>query len=120
MSMHSDTLSWFGANIPVFDVQSVHIITKVVSSNPVHGDAYSIQHYVIKFVSDLRQVSGFHRVLRFPPPIKLTLIRKPPCYSYSQYMLDIAIRKQTQIRDEPSIQTTGGKAETNIVIIAKS
>jgi hypothetical protein len=29
-------------------------------------------HYVIKFVSDLRQVSGFLRILRFPPPIKLT------------------------------------------------
>jgi len=28
--------------------------------------------YVIKFVSDLRQVSGFLRVLWFPPPIKLT------------------------------------------------
>jgi hypothetical protein len=25
-----------------------------------------------KFVSDLRQVGGFLRVLRFPPPIKLT------------------------------------------------
>ena len=33
---------------------------------------YSIQHYVIKFVSDLRQVYGLLRVLRFPPPIKLT------------------------------------------------
>jgi hypothetical protein len=32
---------------------------------------YLIQHYVIKFVSDLRQVSGFLRVLWFPPPIKL-------------------------------------------------
>ena len=31
-----------------------------------------VQHYVIKLVSDLRQVSGFLRVLRFPPPIKLT------------------------------------------------
>jgi hypothetical protein len=29
---------------------------------------YSIPHYVIKFVSDLRQVGGF---LRFPPRIKL-------------------------------------------------
>ena len=27
----------------------------------------SIQHYVINFVSDLRQVRGFLRVLRFPP-----------------------------------------------------
>jgi hypothetical protein len=34
---------------------------------------YSIQHYVIKFVSDLRQVGGFLRVFRFPPPIKLEL-----------------------------------------------
>ena len=29
---------------------------------------YSIQHYVIKFVSDLRQVSGSFWVFRFPPP----------------------------------------------------
>ena len=34
-------------------------ITTVVSSNPVHDEVYSIQHYVIKFVSDLRQVGGF-------------------------------------------------------------
>jgi hypothetical protein len=27
-----------------------------------------VQHYVIKFVSDLRQIGGFLRVLRFPPP----------------------------------------------------
>ena len=33
-----------------------------------------VQHYVIKFVSDLRQVSGFLRVLWFPPPMKLTAI----------------------------------------------
>jgi hypothetical protein len=38
-------------------VQSVPITPKVVSSNPV---IY------------LRQVGGFLRVLRFPPPIKLT------------------------------------------------
>jgi len=31
-----------------------------------------VQNYVIKFVSDLRQIGGFLRVLRFPPPIKLT------------------------------------------------
>jgi len=33
---------------------------------------YSIQHYVIKFVSDLQQVGGIFWVLQFPPPIKLT------------------------------------------------
>jgi hypothetical protein len=30
------------------------------------------RHYLIKFVSDLRQVGDFLRVLRFPPPIKVT------------------------------------------------
>ena len=43
-----------------------------VRMNPAHGEEYSIQHYVIKFVSDLQQVCGFLRVLRFPPSIKLT------------------------------------------------
>jgi len=37
-------------------VQSVRIITRVVSSNPIHGKVYLVQHYVITFVSDLRQV----------------------------------------------------------------
>jgi hypothetical protein len=36
-----------------------NIITEVVSSNPAHGDVYSIQHNVIKFVSDLRQLGVF-------------------------------------------------------------
>ena len=49
--------------------ESVPITTNVVSLNPANGKVYSIQHYVIKFVSDMRQVGGF---LRFPLPIKLT------------------------------------------------
>jgi hypothetical protein len=35
------------------------------------GKVYSIQHYVIKFISNLQQVGGFLRILRFPPPKKL-------------------------------------------------
>ena len=46
-------------------MQSVPITTNVVSSNPAHDKVYSIQHYVITFVSDLRQVAGFLRVLCF-------------------------------------------------------
>jgi len=34
-------------------VQSVSFTTKAVSLNPVHGEVYSIQKYVIKFVSDI-------------------------------------------------------------------
>ena len=46
--------------------QLVSVNTEAVSSNPAHHEVLSIQHYVVKFVSDLRWV------LRFPPPIELT------------------------------------------------
>ena len=59
---------WLDLQLPV---QSVSITTKVVSSKPVHGTVSSIQYYVTRFISDLRQDGGFHRVLRFTPPIKL-------------------------------------------------
>ena len=39
----------------------------------INRSGRDVQHYVIKFVSDLRQDGGFLRVLRFPPPIKLHL-----------------------------------------------
>ena len=54
-------------------MKSVPITTNIVSSKPTHhGKVFSMQHYVIKIVSDLQQVGGFFTVLRFPPPIKLT------------------------------------------------
>jgi hypothetical protein len=55
-----------GLDLPV---QSVPITTQVVSLNPVHGEVYSMQHYVIKFISDLRQVGDFLWVLWFPPDV---------------------------------------------------
>ena len=50
-------------------VQSVLVTTNDLTSNTGHGEVYSIQHYLIKFVCDLLHVCGF---LRFPPPIKVT------------------------------------------------
>ena len=52
--------------------QSVQLITNVMKSNPAHGEMYSIHHFVIKFVSDVRQVGGLLHVLGFPPLIILT------------------------------------------------
>jgi hypothetical protein len=51
---------------------TVPITTKVVSSNPAHGVVYSMQHCVIKLVSELRQVGSFLGVFQFPASIKLT------------------------------------------------
>jgi hypothetical protein len=43
-----DMIVWYlDLHLPV---QSEPIITKVVSLNPAHGEVYSMQHYVIKFV----------------------------------------------------------------------
>ena len=45
--------------VDVVDLQlhlhPVPITTKVMNSNPAHGEVYSIPHYVIKFVSDFYQ-----------------------------------------------------------------
>ena len=46
-----------------------------VSSNPAHGEVYSVDHNVIKFVSDLRQVGGFLPVLLCPPLIAERLLK---------------------------------------------
>jgi hypothetical protein len=62
-------IAWFELQLPM---QSVPITTKFLSLNPAHGKVYSIQYYVIKFVSDLWQVGCFLWALQFPPPIKLT------------------------------------------------
>ena len=65
----------------------MRITTKIVNSNLDHGEVYSIQHYVLKFVCDLRQVGGFLRVLQFPPLIKLTtteILLKVVLYTINQ------------------------------------
>ena len=46
--------------------QSMHILTKVVSSNSVHENVYSIKHYLIKLVIELCPVGDFLRILSFP------------------------------------------------------
>ena len=49
-----------------------NLTTKITLTIKILPQVYSIQHFVIKFVSDLRQVNGFLLVLQFSPPIKLT------------------------------------------------
>jgi hypothetical protein len=63
--------SWsYGSFTTTCEISVYHHLS--CASNLVHGKVYSIQLYVIKFVSDLQQVSGFLWELQFPPPIKLT------------------------------------------------
>ena len=60
-----------------------------MSSNPAHGEVYSIQHYVIKFAKDLQQVGGFLQVLRFP------LSNKTVCQNITEILLKVALNTIT-------------------------
>jgi hypothetical protein len=53
----------------IYAISAYHCLRSEFES--CSSEMYSIQHYVIKIVSNLREVCGFIRVLRFPPPIKL-------------------------------------------------
>ena len=51
-----------------------------------------VQHYVIKFVCDLRQVAGFLRVFRFPPPLKRsTPSNKQTIFWHTNYIYNALI-----------------------------
>jgi hypothetical protein len=49
--------------VKIFLILVLHLrqffIVRIFVKRHVHGGVYSIQHYVIKFVSDLRQFGGF-------------------------------------------------------------
>jgi hypothetical protein len=50
---HDCMVVFYGSDLQL-PMQSVHITTNGVSSNPVHDEMYSIQHYVIKLSVDTR------------------------------------------------------------------
>jgi hypothetical protein len=66
-------------------VQSVLITTEVVSSNPAHCYAYSIQHYVNKFVSDLLLVGGFR------PDTPVSSTNKSYHHNITDMLLNVAL-----------------------------
>jgi hypothetical protein len=68
-------------------VQSVPITTKVVSSNPIHGKVYSIQHYMIKFVSDLSVVTGWW----FSLGDLVSSTNKSDCHNITEILLKVVL-----------------------------
>jgi hypothetical protein len=58
---------WLDLQLP-YAVSTYHRLCCVFEYRSGRG----VQRYLRKFVSDLRQIGGFLRVLQFPPPIKLT------------------------------------------------
>ena len=60
-----------------------------VRPNPAHGDVYSIQHYVIQFVRDIRQIGGFLRVLPF------STSNKTDCHYLAEILAKVALNTIT-------------------------
>jgi hypothetical protein len=58
------------------------------SSNSVNGEVYPIQHYVIQFVSDLRQVGGFSGT-----PVSFTI--KTDLHNITAILLKVALNTIT-------------------------
>ena len=76
-------IAWYVDLQPL--VQSVPITTKVVSSHSAHDDVYSMQYYVIQFVSDFRQVGGFLR----------GYTNKTDLYDIAEILMKVALRTIT-------------------------
>jgi len=66
-------------------VQSVPITTKVLSLNLTHDEVYSIQHYVIKFVSNF--VAGQWYSLG----TALSSTNKTDCHDLTEILLKVAL-----------------------------
>ena len=86
-----------------------------MSSNPVHGEEYVfLQYYVIKFASDLRQVSGFLRVL----PVSST--NKPDRHDITEILLKMALTTKLIIYfniPQSQILRSYGASHVNVYIV---
>ena len=72
MGLHTLMTTWsVKLSRHLSNAKNLPITSLYLSMLSISPQIWSI-HSVIKFVSDLRQVGGFLRVLWFPPPIKLT------------------------------------------------
>ena len=79
-----------------------------MSSNPVHGDAYSIQQYVMTFVSDLRQVGGFRRV---------SSTNKTDRYDLNEKLLQVTLNIINQPTNMEAITSCLSESDVSLYII---
>ena len=76
---------------------NVYITTKIVNSIPAHGEVYSIQHYVIKLVSYLRQPGRW-----FSPGTLASSTNKTERYDITEKLLKMALKSINQTKPKPT------------------
>jgi len=67
-----------------------------MSLNPTHGDVYLKQHYVIKFVRDLQQVSLFSWCT------SVSSTNKPDCHNITEVLLKVVLNTHNCNPNNPS------------------
>jgi hypothetical protein len=72
--------------------QSVTITTKIVSSNPIHGEVYSIQHYVIKVCPWLATGQ------QFPPSTPVSSTNKIDRHDTTEILLKATLNTKNQTK----------------------
>ena len=71
-------------------MQSLSITTDILSLKSVHAEVYSIQHYVKKCISDLRQVG-----VCFFPRTSVSPSNKTDCHDIAEILLNVALNTIT-------------------------
>jgi hypothetical protein len=89
-TIHGHYLLFFGSVIKFFvlliNFWSFWFGFMVLNAEFESQSGWGVQHYVIKFVSDLRQVSGFLRVLL------VSSINKTDCHDITEILLKVAFK----------------------------
>jgi hypothetical protein len=67
--------------------KDTNTLIRSVSSNPAHGEVYSIQHYKIKFVSDLRVTTSRW----FSPNTPVSSTNKTERHDIAEILLKVAL-----------------------------
>jgi hypothetical protein len=73
-------------------MQSVPITTNFVSANPARGEVYSIQRYVMKFVSDSDRLVRWW----FSPGTLVSSTNKIDCHDIADILLKVALNTINQ------------------------
>ena len=83
-------------------MQSVHITTNVVSSNRAQKGGCTGTHYVVKSVSDLRQVGGLS------PGTPVSSTNKTDCHDIAKHIVESNVKhhrptNQPLVQPDPSL-----------------
>ena len=99
-------------NSPIKKKKKICLLTKL-SPNSAHGEVHSIKLYMIKLVSELRQVDSFLRLLQFPPCAKKTDRHDIARILFKVALSTVALTMTRQLSKQYSLSTRNWLADVS-------